>query len=153
MRQATYRNIRVPNLSVRILRDVLGGAGLDYLSAFQAAGLDPDIAEYPGSVVTGEQELAFQLKFVELTKGRTDLWVKAGQGYSLASFGIHGLALSTSPTLTHWMKIAAETDVTYTMAEYSSILSSRGMLAGFQISYAGVPAELVPFSIYRDIGS
>jgi AraC-like DNA-binding protein len=151
MRKASYRNIRVPNLSVRILRDVLVGAGLDHLSAFRAAGLDPDIVEHPGSVVTGEQELSFQLRFVELTEGRTDLWIKAGKGYSAASFGVHGLALSTSPTLTHWMKIGVEMDITYTMAEYSSILSSRGVLAGFQITYPDAPAELVPFSVYRDV--
>jgi AraC-like DNA-binding protein len=151
MRIASYRSIRVPNLSVRILRDVLIEAGLDHLAAFQAAGLDPDIAEYPGSVVTGEQEIAFQLKFVELTAGRTDLWIRAGHGYSLAAFGVHGLAIATSPTLAHWMRVSTEMDVTYTMAEASAILSSRGMLMGHQLAYPEAPAELVPFSVYRDV--
>lgn len=150
MRMASYRNIRVPNLSIRILRDVLIGAGMDHLAAFHAAGLDPDIAEYPGSVVTGEQELAFQVKFVELTAGRPDLWVKAGQGYSLASFGSHGLALATSPTLTHWMRVATEMEINYAMTEVSSILNSRGILAGCMYSYPEAPAELIPFSVYRD---
>ncbi|MET4901159.1 helix-turn-helix domain-containing protein [Paenarthrobacter sp. CC6] len=153
MRKASYRNIRVPNLSVRILRDVLIGAGMDHLSPFLAAKLDPAIAEFPGSVVTGEQELAFQLKFVELTDGRTDLWIKAGKGYSLAAFGIHGLALSTSPTLTHWLRVAVEMDITYTMAEASAILNNRGALVGHQLSYPEAPPELVPFSVYRDVTS
>lgn len=151
MRKASYRNIRVPNLSVRILRDVLVEAGIDHLAPFLAAGLDPDIAEYPGSVVTGEQELAFQLKFVELTAGRTDLWIKAGQSYSLASFGLLGLAWSTSPTLTHWARVGTEAaDLTYSMAEFSAILSSRGMLTGVQSAFPDAPVELVPFTVYRD---
>ncbi|MET4901172.1 helix-turn-helix domain-containing protein [Paenarthrobacter sp. CC6] len=150
MRFASYRDIRMPNLSVRILRDVLGGAGLDYLAAFQAAGLDPDIAEYPGSVVTGEQELAFQLKFVELTARRTDLWIEAGQGYSLASLGVHGLAIATAPTLTHWVEVVMEMDVAYAMAEFSSIHNSHGALTGARIRHSEAPSELVAFSVYRD---
>ncbi|BBE24624.1 AraC family transcriptional regulator (plasmid) [Arthrobacter sp. MN05-02] len=153
MRIASYRNVRVPNLSVRIMRDVLVGAGIDDLPAFQAADLEPGIAHYPGSVVTGEQELAFQLKFVELTAGRTNLWIKAGEGYSLSSFGIHGLALSTSPTLTHWMRVATEMDVTYGMVEGSAILTTSGGLIGYQLTYPGAPPELVPFSVYRDVVS
>lgn len=150
MRKASYRNIRVPNLSVRILRDVLIEARMDHLAPFLAAGLDPDIAEFPGSVVTGEQELAFQLKFVELTEGRTDLWIKAGHGYSLASFGLLGLAWSTSPTLTHWARVCTEADLTYSMAEVSAILSGRGMLTGVQFAFPDAPVELVPFTVYRD---
>lgn len=153
MRLASYRSIRVSNLSVRILRDVLIGAGLDHLAAFQAAGLDPDIAEYPGSVVTGEQELAFQLKFVELTAGRPDLWIRAGEGYSLASFGPLGFAMTTSPTLTHLMKTVVEMDAMYAMAEVSVVLNERGVLTGIEINYSEAPVELRPFSVYREIVS
>jgi AraC-like DNA-binding protein len=151
MRKVSYRNIRVPNLSVRILRDVLIGAGLDHLAPFRAAGLDPAIAEYSGSVVTGEQELAFQLTFAELTQGRPDLWVKAGQGYSHTAFGLQGQALATSPTLMHWVKMASENDLTYSMAEYSPLLSGRGALVGLQITYHDSPVELIPFSVHREI--
>ena len=150
MRKASFHNIRVPNLSVRIMRDVLIEAGLDHLAAFGAARLDPDIAQYPGSVVTGDQELAFQLKFVDLTRGRTDLWIKAGQGYSLASFGVYGMALSTSPTLTHWMRVVTEMDVAYSMAEFSTVLNSSGALVGQRVAYPEAPPELIPFSVYRD---
>lgn len=150
MRKASYRDIRVPNLSVRVLRDVLIKAGLDHLAPFRAAGLDPDIAEYSGSVVTGEQELAFQLAFADLTAGRTDLWIEAGRGYSFPSLGLHGFALSTSPTLAHYIRTATEMDMAYAMTEAAVILNERGMVSGHQMAYPDAPAELIPFSVYRD---
>ena len=150
MRLASYRDVRVPSFSIRTLRDVLMGAGLDHLSAFRAAGLDPDVAEAPGSVVTGEQELAFQLKFVELTPGRTDLWIKAGQHYSMLAFGPFGLALATSPTLTDFVKASAAADLTYTLADYSPVLSSRGVVMGHRFAHREAPDELAAFYVYRD---
>ncbi|MEW1809960.1 helix-turn-helix domain-containing protein [Pseudarthrobacter phenanthrenivorans] len=150
MRLASYRDVRVPSFSIRILRDVLIGAGLDNLSAFRAAGLDPGVAEAPGSVVTGEQELAFQLKFVELTAGRTDLWMKAGQRSSMLAFGSFGLALATSPTLTHFVEASAAADLTYTFADFSPVLSSRGVVTGQRFVHREAPDELAAFYVYRD---
>jgi AraC-like DNA-binding protein len=150
VRLASYRNVRVPSFSIRILQDVLVGAGLDPLSAYHAAGLNPDVAETPGSLVTGEQEFAFQLKFVELTAGRTDLWVKAGEGYSLPTYGLHGLALATSPTLTHFVKAAAAADLTYTLAEYTPVQTNDGVVTGIRVAYKDAPPELTPFYVYRD---
>jgi AraC-like DNA-binding protein len=130
---------------------VLIGAGLDHLAAFQAAGLHPDVAETPGSFVTGEQELAFELKFVELTAGRTDLWVKAGYGYFLASFGTQGLALTTSPTLEHFVRASTATDLAYAMIESTPIINSQGVITGLRLEHTGAPPELVAFSVYRDV--
>lgn len=150
MRSVSYRLVRVPNFSLRIMCDVLDGAGLDHRIPLAAVGLDAAVVRTPGAMVTGEQELAFQLRFVELTADRPDLWMEAGRGYSLASFGVHGLAIATAPTLEDAVRVSTRMDLTYGFVEYAPF-HRDGALAGVRMSYPDVPAELVPFSVHREV--
>ncbi len=146
----SYRRVRVPNLSVRILCDVLDGAGLDHRVPLAAVGLDDAVIRTPGAMVTGEQELAFQLRFVALAVGRPDLWMAAGRGYSLAAFGAHGLAIMTAPTLEDAVRVSTRMDLTYGMVEYAPF-HRDGTLVGVRMSYPDVPPDLIPFSVHRDV--
>lgn len=153
MRMSTYRNIRVSNFSIRFLRDTLIDAGLDDVAAFRDAGIDPALAERAGGVVSGEQELAFQRTFVALTEDRSDLWVQAGSRYTVSAFGAHGWAGLTSPTLAHWVRNAAQSDLTFTFASFTPLTDRDGRISGTHISYPEAPAELLPFSIHRDVAA
>lgn len=151
MRSNNYTQVRFPSLSIRILRDVLEEAGLDSMRAFRSAGIDPATADEAGSVVTGSQELAFQKKFAELTRGRPELWVQAGRRYSFATFGVHGLAVATSPTLQDWVAVTGLMELNYSLADYSALEDADGHVVGLRFVYDGLDAELVGFSVHRDV--
>lgn len=97
MKLSTYENLRLPNFSVHALCEVLEDAGLDWRSALLRAELSVDAVERLGGTVPGKKELAFQLQFVALTKGRPDLWLHAAQRYTPSAFGVRSLALLSAP--------------------------------------------------------
>jgi AraC-like DNA-binding protein len=148
----SYRQVRVPNLSLNIMCDVLDAAHLDHHGALAAVGLNLATAQTPGAMITGQQELDFQREFVARTAGRPDLWMKAGRSYSIASFGAWGLALITSPTLADVVRLCARMDLTYSFVQYSPI-ERDGELVGVRVTYPDPLADLVPFSVHRDIVS
>lgn len=151
MRKSTFHQVMLPNLSIRILRDVLIEAGLNVRPAFSRAGLEEAVANQHGAMVTARQELDFQRGFAELTAGRHDLWVKAANRYNFPALGVRGLALMTAPTLAHWPEILKYVDLYYSFAEIHSLSNAEGEFNGLSVCYQGSPAELAEFAIYRDV--
>lgn len=151
MRKSTFHQVMLPNLSIRILRDVLIEAGLNTRLAFARAGLEEAVANQHGAMVTATQELGFQRGFAELTAGRPDLWVKAANRYNFPALGVRGLALMTAPTLADWPEILKYVDLYYSFAEVHSLRNATGEFNGLSVCYHGAPAELAEFAIYRDV--
>jgi AraC-like DNA-binding protein len=151
MRKATFHQVMLPNLSVRILRDVLIEAGLNARRAFARAGLEETVADQPGAMVSAAQELDFQRGFVELTAGCYDLWIKAANRYNFPTLSVRGWALMTAPTLADWLTIAQDVDFYYSLIECRPLSKVEGKFDGLALGYNDAPAELAEFAVYRDV--
>lgn len=153
MRLSTMRQVRLPNQSVHILRDVLRDARLDTTAPFRAAGIPAELADRPDATVSGLEELTFQLAFVEQTERRPDLWLRAGWHHGPLTLGLLGLALLAAPTLQDLVEVASNwSDYTYSLADYRPVLRA-GTVVGLERSGENVPPELREFAVYRDLGS
>jgi AraC-like DNA-binding protein len=135
------------------MRDVLRDAGIDADGAFRAAQLDPEVADHPEATVSGLEELSFQLAFARLTDGRHDLWLKAGEAYSLVAMGDVGLAAFTAATLGALVGVFAKyADFTFWLDETRPVLDESGNLTAVELRLDDVPVELREFNIYRHLG-
>lgn len=152
MRKSTFHQAILPNLSVRILHDVLIEAGLNARLAFARAGLDESVANQPAAMVTACQELELQRGFAELTVGRPDLWIEAGNRYSCPTLGVRGFALMTALTLSEWVEsIKKGVDLYYAFAELHSLTNAEGEVYGLSFCYNDAPSDLAEFAIHRDV--
>lgn len=151
MKLNSYQNLRVANFSVHTLRELLEEAGLDWRTALANAELDPDAVNRPGSTIPAKKELAFQLEFVALTADRVDLWVRAARAYTTATVGIRGMALATAPTVTAWVDAARTADYSPGLLDITPLRTRDGTVTGIEYTYPGVPAALIPFSVYREL--
>jgi len=153
MRLATYRSVRLQNLSVRLMENVLTENGLDSMPAFREAGIHPSIVHVAGGTLTGPQELAFQRAFARLTEDRRELWAELGSRYRLTTFRANGFAMLTAPTIQHWARAAAESsDLIYSMTTITAV-ERGGTVTGLTLDYSGAPADLVDFSVHRDLAA
>lgn len=150
MKLTSYQNLRVPNFSVHALRGLLEDAGLDWRGALAEADIDIDAVNRPGGTIPARKELAFQLQFVARTRDRVDLWIQAARAYTLSSMGDRGMALLTAPTVEAWVMLVCTTDVGYGLHDIEPLRTPEGTLTGIELSYRSVPAELVPWAVYRD---
>lgn len=150
MKLTSYHNLRVPNFSVHALTEVLRNADLDWRGALAKADIAIDAINRPGATIPAQKELAFQLRFVDLTSDRVDLWVAAARAYTLSSIGDRGMATLTSPTLAAWVALACTTDVGYSVHEIAPLRTPDDELAGVELSYPTTPPALVPWGAYRD---
>lgn len=142
----------LPDLSIRIMLQVLADEGFETEGALAAAGLPLGLPALPGEVAP-EQEIAFQSAFVALTGFRPDLWVETGTRYHLPNYGNLGLALLTSGSLADMVGVAmGMRELDYSLATIEPILV-RGELAGQSISADQVPDALREFTTYRDLGA
>jgi AraC-like DNA-binding protein len=149
---ASIHHLRVPNFSVHALCGVLKDAGLDWRTALANAEIDPDAVDRLGGTLPATKELAFQLQFVALTKDRIDLWVQAARAYTMASFGVRGFAFLTAPTMEAWVELVdGATDVGFALQDLSALRTPDGTVTGIEFTYPGVPEEMIPFSVYRDL--
>lgn len=150
MKFNSYQNLRVANFSVNALCSLLEDADLDWRTALANAGLDPDVVDRPRGTVPAEKELAFQLEFVALTHDRVDLWLRAARAYTSATVGVRGMALATAPTASAWAEAVSSVDYSPGLLTITPLRTSHGTVTGVEFSYPDTPAELIPFSAYRD---
>lgn len=150
---STYQNLWLPNFSVRAMREVLEEASLDWRSALVKADLDLEAVTRPGRSIPAKKELAFQLQFAALTRGRIDLWIKVAHAYTLGSFGVRGLAMLTAPTVEALVTLVSRMDEGPGLMEITPLRMPDGALTGVEFTHPEAPDELVPFSVYRDFVS
>ena len=104
--------------------------------------------------MSAAQELAFQRAFAEITAARPDLWLRAGSGYRLPSFGQLGLALMTCSTLDDYFNTSANTrDLDYSIATVRTLDTPGGELTGFVYEAWDASKTFRDFTIYRDIAA
>lgn len=154
MKLASFRNMRLPNFSVHALRVVLDEAGLDWQTALANADLDAEAVDRPGGTIPAHKELAFQLEFAALTKGRADLWIQASRAYTPGSFAVRGLAFITAPTVEAWVNVASDgMDYGPALLEITPLRTTDNVMTGVEFTHPGAPEDLIPFSVYRDLCS
>ncbi|MDX3749187.1 helix-turn-helix transcriptional regulator [Streptomyces sp. AK08-02] len=151
MKLSSYQNLRVPNFSVHILRQLLEEANLDWRTALANAEIAPNALNRPGSTIPARKELTFQLQFVALTRDRVDLWVRAARAYTTSTYSVRGMALATAPTVAAWAAAASATDNAPGLLEITPLRAPEGAVAGIEFTYPDAPEELIPFSVYRDL--
>jgi AraC-like DNA-binding protein len=153
MRLATYKDVRFPNMSVRLMHDVLVENGIDPRPAINESQIDPWAVGAAGGSLTGVQELAFQSAFARMTADRRELWSVVGFRYRLPTFRSNGFAMMTAPTLREWARAVAENvDFYYSFCDMT-VIESSGAVTGLQLAYAETPPDLVEFSIHRDLAA
>lgn len=153
MRLTTYKAVRLQNISARLMRDLLVEHGVDPMPAFRESGVHPSIVDTPGGTITGPQELAFQRAFLRLTAGSREMWAELGFRYRVTAFRANGFAMLTAPTIQHWARAAAEnTDLIYSMTEMTA-LERDGIVTELILDYTRTPADLVEFSVHRDLAA
>jgi AraC-like DNA-binding protein len=152
MHASTLDIVVLPNYSVRIMRDLLLEVGLDAEQVFAGARVDPALADRPGGVVSGCQEVAVQAAFVQATADRRELWFEAGWRLTPLSHGIFGVLLLTAPSLERWAEFACRTtDYNYSLGEFRS-LAGDGTTIGYEMRVEAVPSELQSFTVHRALG-
>ncbi|MFI5623405.1 helix-turn-helix domain-containing protein [Nocardioides sp. NPDC051685] len=150
---ATYKNVRFPNMSVRLMHDLLVENGIDPQPAIREAQIEPSALSTAGGLLTGGQELAFQSAFARLTANRRGHWAELGFRYRLPTLRSNGFAMMTAPTIRDWTRAVAENvDLYYSFCEMTAI-ESDGVVAGLQLDYAQTPRDLVEFSVHRDLAA
>jgi AraC-like DNA-binding protein len=150
VRQETFHKISLSNVSVRIMGDVLRGAGLDSDAAFYAANLSPEVAERLGATVSGVEELHFQRAFAALTADRPDLWIAAGLRYNLLTLDNIGLTMLSAPCLKDMLDVVHLSELEFTFSTFSSVEAGRDG-AGLEMSLDDVPSDLKHFTVCRDV--
>lgn len=152
MKLSSYRHLRVPNFSVRLMRDSLRGLGLDESPCFLEANLDTQIADELGGSIPAEKELAFQSTYARLTDGYRESWLRVGKAYSPALLGVYGLAVSNVPTLGDLIRSTPMIDPLYGLLE-TRTLSSGGVACGLELVHAEVPENIQMFLRFRDMAA
>ncbi|WP_024804147.1 AraC family transcriptional regulator [Nocardia sp. BMG51109] len=151
MKFNSYQNLRVANFSVHALCRLLEEANLDWRTALAEADIDPDAVNRPGGTIPAKKELAFQLRFVELTRERADLWVRAARAYTTATVGARGMALATAPTIAAWVEVVSAADYAPGLLDITPLRTSDDTVTGIEYTYPEAPEELLPFSAYREV--
>jgi len=153
MRLATYRDVRFPNMSVRLMHDLLVENGIDPGPAIRESQIDPSALGAAGGSLTGVQELAFQSAFARLTADRREQWAELGFRYRLPTLRSNGFAMMTAPTLREWARAVAENvDLYYSFCEMTAIENGEAV-TGLQLDYAQTPPDVVEFSVHRDLAA
>jgi len=150
MRTETLRTIRLADRNVRLMAAILAEAEFDLEASFAEAGLPVDLLDGVPTVVSGQQDLAFQAAFGRATRLRPDLWVTLGQRYCVSTMGTLGLALMTAPTL--HPQFPESDHLHYSLAEVSHSRSGNGYSKAVW-DLTKVPSELHAFVILRDFTS
>ncbi|WP_104182150.1 AraC family transcriptional regulator [Arthrobacter sp. B0490] len=151
MKLSSYQYLSVPNFSINNLREVLDEAGLDWQSALERADIAVDAVLRHGGTIPARKELAFQLEFVALTPDRPDLWIRAAQAYTTSTTGARGMALSTAPTIAAWVEVASSVDYAPALFRMTPLMTRAGSITGVEYTYSEAPAQLIPFSAYREL--
>lgn len=152
MRIDTADVVRLPSLSVRVLRDVLAENRLDPLSAFEEAGINPTWVDKPTAELNGLQQMAFQRAFVRQTTGREELWVAAAARHGLQILGLLGLAFWTAPDLEAWCRVLAFSDFHYGLTRHEILRDADGHAIGIEVRYDS-SEDLREFSQVLDVAS
>jgi AraC-like DNA-binding protein len=153
MHESTLDIVVLPNYSVRIMRDLLSESGLDAGQVFAGARVDPALADRPGRVVSGRQQLAVEAAFVQATEDHRELWFEAGWRLSPLTHGILGVVVLTAPSLERWAEfVCRRLDYSYSLAEFRPT-AGDGSTIGFEMRVETVPPELRSFAVHRYLGS
>lgn len=142
----------LPDLSARIMRDALVN---DYRISWERFCNHHQIRALNrnGAELLAEEELHLQAAFAEATGHEPDLWFGMGLRYRSMKYGAIGLAMMTARTLADALRVACRfQELTYSLITYRLEVAPNGSMALIGEG-AGVPADLLNFSLYRDLGA
>lgn len=141
--------LRRPPLSALLLLEFASERGLPTAQALAGTGLQLEELQAPGTRIAATAELALIRSVVEQLGDPPGLGLAMGQRYHLASYGIWGFALLSSPTL----RAAIDTGLRYLDLSYSYLrlqLRESGAETRLVMDASHLPAELRRFLLERD---
>ena len=144
----------VPAESLRIMCDALERLGRAHAPLLRECGINPDIIDAPGARVAAEREFAFQHLFMHASADVPGAWLDTGQHYRLMSFGEFGLAMLAASTMREAVQFAIEhVALAFTQSRFAWVRQAPPAHSGLAILNDGVDADMVEFSLERDLGA
>lgn len=144
MDRRSYQALRVSDLFIRIMCDLLDAHGFDPGAALQAAGLPRALPTRDGTV-SGPALLAFRRAFVRQTDDRRELWSLLAGRYTLELTQSYGLASRTAPDLTAIVKLLADGDLHTSFVSIRGIRDEVNQLVGIEIDPSDAPEDIRSF--------
>lgn len=138
-----------PALGLQLLCQTLDELGLDAHSACAATGLERQLLDTPGQLVTKAQEADF-IAAALVSNEREDLAFRVGMRYHFGVFGVWGLAVATSEDLLQALEVAQEfIELTHSFAGLSLDIHKGVAEVALHQDYPEGPVQA--FVIERDL--
>ena len=145
--------VPLPNRSLRLMCEALDRLELDASPLLRKAGISEETALASDGEILGEQEVAFQRAFVEVTGRTPQDWFRLGRSYRAESFPLLGPAMLTADTVAEGLDTAGTFQgLTYDLLQYRPY-GREGRVMGFEATHDDVPEGLEAFVWLRGVAA
>lgn len=149
----SFDSVRLPNQSLRIMAKVLDENGLAVAPLMAKAGIDRSVLDDPWATVSGQQELDFQILFVEATRHIPGIGLLTGQRYRLMAYGPIGLAAMVSATVIEGLRLFSRLQALgFSMMNYQ-LVERDGVPVAYAADDRYAPASIREFMHERALAS
>jgi AraC-like DNA-binding protein len=142
MRLDNLASVRLPNYSARIMREVAGELGIDWVRLADTARVDASTFDDPNAELSGLDELRLQRAFAEATRREPSAWFATGLRFHILTMGPLGIAALAAPDTQGGLRnVMHFQDLCPSLLHYGLIYKD-GDLVGLSADDEGVPADI-----------
>jgi AraC-like DNA-binding protein len=149
--QRQLKRLIIPAFRAKILSEVLTEAGISHQPP---AVEEPDPSMANATImIAADREVEFQRSFAHLTSDRPDLWFAAGLRQTPLTFGLHGAAAMSAPTMRDvWLMVEETHEISISFNIYRP-LREGSHFVGVELDESELPSDLRAYTLYMELGS
>lgn len=151
MRVENLASTRLPNYSARIMRQVAGEMGIDWVNLAEVARVDPAVFDDPNGELSGVDELRLQRAFAKATSGEPGASFSTGLQFHILTMGPLGMAALAASDTTGALRNAMHfQDLCPSLISYSLVYEDGG-LVGISGDASGTPIDIREQQLERSL--
>jgi AraC-like DNA-binding protein len=149
--QRQLKRLVIPAFRAQILSEILTENNIAHQRPLLDEHLSPTA---DGMMMIGaDREVEFQRSFARLTHDRPDLWFAAGLRQTPLTFGLHGAAAMSAPTMQDmWLMVEETQEISISFNIYRP-LRDGSRLIGVEICDSELPDDLRAYTFFMELGS
>jgi AraC-like DNA-binding protein len=142
MRLENLASIILPNYSARVMREVAGEVGIDWVHLADTASVDPSKFDDPNAELSGLDELRLQRAFAEATQREPSVWFETGLRLNILAMGPLGMAALAAPDTNGGLRNVMHFQDLCPSLLHFGLIYKDGDLVGLSADDEGVPADI-----------
>lgn len=142
MRLENLASIRLPNYSARVMRDVAGELGIDWVRLADKAGVNPSKLDDPTAELSGLEELDLQRAFDQATRDEPSAWFESGLRFNVLGLGLLGMAALAAADTKGGLRNAVNFQGLLPSLLHFDLIYEDGELVGLSADDDGAPPDI-----------